>query len=251
MTQRTPSMAPVPCSQCPLRHLEAFSPATGTELHYVEKFREGMAAIPAGQDILREHDTSPWLYTLFAGWAFRYKTLPDGRRQILNFLLPGDFIGLQEQFADGASHGVEALTDARLCRFPKADLWGLYREFPSLGYDITWLSAREENIVDEILLSVGRRSAAERVAMLLIHLYRRAERLGLGDATSGVPFPIGQQHIADALGLSLVHTNKTLRRLHKLGLHVIEDSRLRLLKPDALQRLADYSQRPMRRIPLI
>jgi len=251
MSQRSPSSPPSPCTQCPLRALDAFSPASEAELRYIEKFREGMAAVPAGQDILREHDTSPWLYTLFAGWAFRYKTLPDGRRQILNFLLPGDFIGLQEQFADGASHGVEALTDTRLCRFPKAELWGLYREYPSLGYDITWLSAREENIVDEILLSVGRRSAAERVAMLLIHLYRRAERLSLGGAAQGVDFPVGQQHIADALGLSLVHTNKTLRRLHKLGLHAIEDSRLRLLKPDALQRLADYAQRPMRRIPLI
>jgi CRP-like cAMP-binding protein len=245
-----PPAPPVPCARCPLRSSDAFAPANAEEVGFIQQFREGMVDVAATQEILREHDTSPWLYTLFAGWAFRFKTLADGRRQILNFLLPGDFIGLQEQFADGASHGVEALTDTRLCRFPKDGLWGLYREYPSLGYDITWLSAREENIVDEILLSVGRRSAAERIAMLLIHLYRRAERLKLGD-DAGVPFPVSQQHVADALGLSLVHTNKTLRRLQKLGLHQIANGRLRLLNPHALERLADYADRPLRRIPLL
>jgi CRP-like cAMP-binding protein len=86
--------------------------------------------------------------------------------------------------------------------------------------------------------------------MLLMHLYRRAERLGLAqDGT--VAFPLSQQHIADALGLSLVHTNKTLRRLHKLGLHSIENGRLRLLNSKALVRIADYYDRPLRRVPLI
>jgi len=66
-----------------------------------------------------------------------------------------------------------------------------------------------------------------------------------------VPFPFNQQHIADALGLSLVHTNKTLRRLQGLGLHRIEDGRLRILEPHALQTLGDYFERPLRRVPLI
>lgn len=86
----------------------------------------------------------------------------------------------------------------------------MYCEYPSLGYDVTWLSAREECIVDDALLSAGRRNAAERVAVLLMHLYKRMERLGFmrhddGDRSS-VDFPINQQHVADALGLSMVHT---------------------------------------------
>lgn len=240
----------VPCADCPLRGRTAFTPTTAAEQAFIEHFRLGMVQVDAGGEVLVEHATGDSLYTVFSGWAFRFKSLSDGRRQILNFLLPGDFIGLQEQFADGAPHGVEALTDVRLCRFPKDQLWSLYREYPSLGYDITWLSAREENLTDETLLSVGRRSADERIAMLLIHLYRRADRLGLRDER-GVAFPVSQQHIADALGLSLVHTNKTLRKLHKLGLHDIADGRLRLPNPRALQLLADYAERPMRAIPLL
>ena len=103
-------------------------------------------------------------------------------------------------------------------RVPSDGLWTLFREHPRLGYDITWLSAHEEGHVDDHLLTAGRRNATERVAMLLMHLYRRMERIGLVEDGS-VAFPLNQQHIADALGLSLVHANKTLRRLSALGLH--------------------------------
>ncbi len=96
--------------------------------------------------------------------------------------------------------GVEALTDCTLCVFPSDGLWTLFREHPRLGYDITWLSAHEEGHVDDHLLHGRRRNATERVAMLLMHLYRRMERIGLVEGGS-VAFPLNQQHIADALGL--------------------------------------------------
>lgn len=238
------------CQNCRLRTLEAFTPVTPEELAFIQKFRNGTACVPAGGAIIHEQKPNGKLFTLYAGWAFRYKTLQDGRRQILNFMLPGDLVGLQQQFADGAMHGVEAITDVELCVFPRDGLWDLYREHPSLGYDVTWLAARGEGMVDDNLVTTGRRNAAERVAMLLMHLYRRMERLGLaGDGWTA--FPINQQHIADALGLSLVHTNKTLRRLQQLGLHDIEDGRLRLLNPKALVRLADYYDAPLRKAPLL
>ena len=190
------------------------------------------------------------LFTLYSGWAFRYKTLSDGRRQILNFLLPGDLVGLQQEFGDASMHGVEALTDCTLCVFPSDGLWTLFREHPRLGYDITWLSAHEEGHVDDHLLTAGRRNATERVAMLLMHLYRRMERIGLVEDGS-VAFPLNQQHIADALGLSLVHTNKTLRRLSALGLHELKNGRLRMLNTRALARIAEYYDRPPRLLPLL
>ena len=105
-------------------------------------------------------------------------------------------------------------------------------------------------MVDDNLLTAGQRTATERVAMLLMHLYRRLERLGLAQEGS-VEFPINQQHIADTLGLSLVHTNKTMRRLQRLGLHEIRNGRLWLLNPKALQRLADYYDTPLRQVPLL
>jgi CRP/FNR family transcriptional regulator, anaerobic regulatory protein len=243
-------MDDVPCSACPLRKTAAFSPISADELVFIQSFKKDMMKVQAGGAIIAEGDNSETLMTLFAGFAFRFKTLSNGRRQILNFLLPGDFIGLQEKFADNSPHGVEAVTDAHLCVFYKNRLWDLYRAYPSLGYDITWLAAGEQTLIDDNLLSVGQRNAAERIAVLLIQLYRRAERLGLAESGT-VPFPFTQQHLADALGLSLVHTNKTLRRLEQLGLHRIEQSRLSLPNPRALQRLADYYDLPLKVTPLV
>ena len=243
-------MPPDRCTYCRLRCTESFTPVEHDDLLFIEAFRTGVTRVSAGAPIIPEFRASTRLFTLYSGWAFRYKTLSDGRRQILNFLLPGDFIGLQEEFVDQSTHGVEALTPVSLCEFPRDGLWELLREKPELGYQITWLAAREEQLVDENLLTAGRRSAAERVAMLLVHMYRRAERLGL--ARDGLAeFPLTQQHIADALGLSLVHTNKTLRQLQRLGLHEIEAGQLRLVDPKALARIADWVDRPMRRVPLI
>ena len=212
--------------------------------------------VTAGTTIISEQHPQSKLFTLYAGWAFRYKTLSDGRRQILNFLLPGDFIGLQQEFSDGPMHGVEAITPVSLCVFPREGLWELFRRHPALGYGLTWLSAREEGYVDDNLLTAGRRNATERVAMLLMHLYRRLERIGnefkhAKTHAQGVEFPINQQHIADNLGLSLVHTNKTMSRLHKMGLHEISDGRLRLLNSKALERIADYYDKPPKKVPLL
>lgn len=239
-----------PCDRCGLRANAAFLKVAGDELRVIEKFRHGSRVVQAGKPIVDEYRPGASLFTLYAGWAFRFKTLSDGRRQILSFLLPGDFIGLQDEFADGFTHGVEAVTDVTLCVFKRDELWDLFHAHPKLGYEITWLAAREEKMVDDNLVTAGRRNASERVAMLLMHLYRRAERVGMV-RDGWVEFPFNQQHIADALGLSLVHTNKTLRRLRHLNLHRLEDGWLRILEPRALESLGDYFERPLRPVPLI
>ena len=238
------------CSQCPLRLRGNHAANTPEEIEFIQDFKREERSVAAGAAILREHSTDGDIFTLREGWAFRYRTLPDGRRQILNFLLPGDFTGLQAELTQVMPYGVEALTPARVCIFRRENLWTLYQQFPKLGYDLTWLNATEELIVDENLLSVGRRTAPERVAMLLLHISKRAQ--AIEEPTSeGVYFPISQQHIADALGLSLVHTNKTLRRLESMGLHQIRNNRLKIFRADILKNLSAYHELPLRRKPLI
>jgi len=229
----------VPCQQCPLRTLPLFVPMDTDELALIQSLKHRELRRGSGESIIDEGAADAPLYTLFSGWAFRYKTLSDGRRQILNFLLPGDFIGVQQKMTDAAVHGVEALGEAWLCVFERDALWTLHARAPRVGFSVTWLAAHEEALVDDNLLSVGRRSAAERVATLLVHLFRRAAALMPDAGANGVPFPLTQQHIADALGLSLVHTNKTLRKLERAGLHRIENGQLFLTDAGALARLAD------------
>ena len=130
-----------------------------------------------------------------------------------NFLLPGDFIGVQQKMVAVAAHGVMSLTTALLCMFRRDALWEMHRQSPIMGFNVTWLSAREESLVHEGLLSVGRRSAERRISALLVLLFNRAAGRQADGGAAGAPFSLPQQHITDALGLSLVHTNKTLRKL--------------------------------------
>ncbi|MBS0448601.1 MAG: Crp/Fnr family transcriptional regulator [Proteobacteria bacterium] len=242
----------VACRECPLRALPAFVDASPDELALIESLKQRQIGLPADAAIIDEGQEDAPLYTLLSGWAFRYKTLSDGRRQILNFLLPGDFIGVQQKMADASPHGVQALTDVLLCVFQRDALWALHRGAPRLSFSVTWLTAHEESLVDDTLLSVGRRSAEERIASLLVMMYKRAATIDEHHGANGVAFPLTQQHIADGLGLSLVHTNKTLRKLERRGLHRIENGRLYLRDAKSLQQLADvYGQGDLAPRPLI
>jgi CRP-like cAMP-binding protein len=240
----------VPCENCPLRQLEAFRPFTKEELSFVASFKTGEFSAEARAMILQEGASSAHLYTVLSGWGFRYTLLPDGRRQILNFVLPGDLIGLQASVAKEMKHSVEALTGMLLCVFQREKLWALYERHPGLAYDITWLAALEEQMLDRHLLSIGRRTALERMAYLLLHLYSRAKSIGLADKQGFSP-PITQYHLADALGMSIVHTNKTLKRLYLSKLIRWKNRRLEFLDVAALRELAHWSDETETPRPLI
>jgi CRP-like cAMP-binding protein len=229
----------VPCEKCPLRGKKVLRDFTAKELPFVAEFKSGELNVEAGTNILLQGTNSAHLYTVLSGWAFRYKTLSDGRRQILNYALPADLLGLQGSVSDEMQHSVEALTDMVLCVFPREKLWDLYSQHPALAFDVTWLAAREEQMLDENLLAVGRRTALERTAYLLLNLFVRCEEIGLTRANS-IAFPFTQQHVADTLGMSLVHTNKTLKRLGATRAVRWKDRMFEILDRDALIELAGY-----------
>lgn len=229
----------VACENCPLRRLPTFRPFTPEELKFVSRFKLGELTLGAGQTLLYEGEASPHLYTLLSGWMYRHKSLPDGRRQILNYLLPGDFVGMQAAVLKEMEHTVEALTAVRLCVFPREKLWSLYSTQPGLGFDLTWLVSREVKMLDDHLLSIGRRSALERMAYLMLHLYRRARDLGLLDG-AGFELPLNQRHVADTLGLSIVHTNKTLRKLYVRGVISWKQRTLVVLQEGELAKIARF-----------
>jgi CRP-like cAMP-binding protein len=238
------------CHECALRACGLFKPITPNELGAINGIKRDHVALKAGAEIIRAGDECPEIYTLYSGWAFRFKTLPDGRRQILNFLFPGDLVGLQAAMFDAAQYGVEALTDVELCLLPRRKVWALFDEMPGLAFDVAWLGSREEGYVDDNLTSTGRRTAAERVAALIVSLYKRTKALGLVENDT-FEFPLTQQHIADALGMSLVHTNKTLARLRRMGMYSRANGSLTLTNPRVLQRIAQHFDEEVPLRPLI
>jgi CRP-like cAMP-binding protein len=162
--------------------------------------------------------------------------------------MPGDLIGLQGTLLGEMQHSVEALGDMLLCVFERSRLHELYRKFPSLAFDVTWLASKEEQILDEHLLSIGQRSAEARAAYLLLFLFSRAEVRGLTRGKS-LSLPLTQQHVADTLGLSLVHTNRVLNRLARQNIIRWESRTLQITDPKRLRDIADWeptvsSERP-------
>jgi CRP/FNR family transcriptional regulator len=117
------SKAMTACRNCPLRKIATFRAFTDEELNFMETFKSGELAVEPGATILLEGTNSAHVFTMLSGWAFRFRSLEDGPRQILNFSLPGDFLGLQGSIFDKMQHSVEALTSAVLCVFPREKVW--------------------------------------------------------------------------------------------------------------------------------
>jgi CRP/FNR family transcriptional regulator len=251
MAEAPPKKAPrTDCQDCWLRRVHSFREFSATELAFVSTFKTGQLAVDAGSTILVEGSHSAHLYTVLEGWGFRYKILPDGRRQILNYILPGDLIGLQGTLMGEMQHSVEALSAMQLCVFERERIASLYENHASLAFDVTWIAAQEERILDEHLLSIGRRTASERAAYLLAFLCHRAQEAGLRNGSVST-LPVTQQHVADTLGLSIVHTNKTLRKLADRGVIRWLERGCEVLDKDGLCKIADWQPDQVRNRPFI
>ena len=203
---------PVPCRECPLAACPGLRPHEPEEIAHIERFKIGEVKLTRGELLIEQDITRGGMYTLLDGVMMRYRSLEDGRRQIVNIVFPGDLVGLQGAFGEPASHSVEALLPSRLCVFDSAKYYDLIVAQPSLGYDITWLAAKEELALEEHLVALGQRSAKERVAYLAVWLIRRAQRTCMATGNR-LEVTITQAQIADMLGLSLVHTNRTIKAL--------------------------------------
>lgn len=226
----------IDCTQCPLRRRPLFLPFSDETLAFMRGFKRGEIWIEPGRTLLAEGEGSAHLYTVLSGMGLRYKTLADGARQVVNFVLPGDFCGLQAAVMGEMKHSVIASVPMHLCVFDRSALWEMFRVEPERAFDITWLAAMEEHFLGEALASVGQRGGVERLGWALLRLFRRLEALGLAERGS-VPLPYRQQDLADALGLSLVHTNKSLQKLRAADLVRWSAGRLWLPAP---QVLADF-----------
>ncbi len=240
----------VDCGECPLRLLEVFHAFTASEVGFMKSFKTGEMKIEAGGPVMAQDASSPFLFTVLSGYGVRTILLEDGRRQVVGFVFPGDFLGLQNGVIGVMRHGIEATTEMHLCVFPRDRLWDLFKSSPERAFDLTWLASREERALGESLTTVGRKTARERVAFALCAVLRRSERLELVE-DRGAPMPWTQQDLADALGLSHVHVNRTLKRLRAEGLVALGDGYLSAPDFDRLAAIGHFDPTLERPRPLI
>ena len=190
--------------------------------------------------IVRRGDRAETAFAVTDGWAARTISLADGRRQIVNFMLPGDLFDLQVVAGQSTDHTVQALTKVSIATVSRDALMKVVNSATALSGALWWASVREEAVLREQVVRNGRRSAKERVAHLLLELHYRLTAIGRAEPDA-FDFPVGQAALSDALGLSYVHVSRVLTWLERESL--IERSRSRIVLADraALEALCDFS----------
>lgn len=223
------------------RKLGAFADLTAQELSVLSDLHARRKTFSSGHDMVHQGQPEQSAYILADGWVCSYRLLASGSRQIVDFQIPGDFLGLRTILCRTAGHSIEPLTVVKASAVSANELMDVFTQNPRLGTAVLWAASRDDAMVVEHLVGIGRRNAVERTAHLLLELGARLTLVGLG-TKAGYDCPLSQYLLADALGLSSVHVNRVLRELREDGLLTFRNGRVNLTNFSGLVALADFNQ---------
>lgn len=224
-----------PCAACPVRDQTVCGALDDAELRYLGEVMETIA-LSAGDHLVDEGEPAQHVFNVTEGTLKIFKLMPDGRRQVMGFLFPGDFLGLIAR--DAYVSSAEAVTSVRLCRFRREQIEGLEEQFPKLEARLLRMARNELAEGQDQMLLLGRKTAKERIASFLLNLAARAERRD--EPANPVHVPMSREDIGDYLGLTTETVSRTITRLKQAGLIAQEpDRRILLRKRDELQQIAE------------
>ncbi len=234
------------CAQCPVRKLALFKGVALENLEWTQGYREHQFVIKPKRRLMEEGLPSRYAFTLFSGWAALYQTAATGERQIHRFALPGDFIGFRPNPAIPIHYSAQSLTEVTVCAFPVDRLDRILRERTDLSARMMDMNAQSMRLCQQYMLGIGRKSAKERLSFLFLELFHRAKSLmGLLEGTeeNSIAFPISQEDMADAMGLTSVHVSRTLKELTDAGLLTVKNRRLTIHNEPDLAELAQFDKK--------
>jgi len=214
-----------------------------------ESDRDAILQIPATRRdftrdayLVREGEPTLNCNLMLTGYSYRQKLVSDGARQIISIHIPGEFVDLQNALLPVADHNVQCLSRCEVAVIPKAALLEVTDRLPNVARAM-WLDTLiDSSVFREWVVNVGRRDARARIAHLLCELVLRMRSAGLA-AKDVCVFPLTQEQLADATGLTAVHTNRTLQALRKEGLIRLSTSQLTVLDWDGLREAGDFNER--------
>lgn len=186
-----------------------------------------------------------YVYTLFNGWMAMYQTSRSGKRQILRFVLPGDFIGFQAGLSGIVSHSITAITESIVCAFPRDNLMELFKNQPKLALRLASMESRDMKLCQHHQAFSSSKDSHESVAFLLLELFHRTRlqmRHHYDPVANTVSFPLTQEDIGDAVGLTNIHVNRVLRRFHKLGLIECRQRKLTIIDEVSLAEIGEFDK---------
>lgn len=217
--------------------LSNFAPLSDDDVRTLDGLCRTEERFGAGADIVSEGDAPRSAFVLTHGMACRYRLLPDGRRQILTFLIPGDVSDLRVFLLKTMDHSIRAMVPTRLAAIGRETVIDIVARHPRIGAALSWGAMQEEAMLRERIVSLGRRNSRERLAYLLCELVWR--QIAIGESEShAIWLPLTQTDLADALGLTAVHINRVLQSFRRDQLITLEHRQLVLLN---LERLAAIS----------
>ncbi|AKI00430.1 cAMP-binding protein [Hoeflea sp. IMCC20628] len=211
MTAKNQSAIPADASPL-VRRLGKAVLLTSEEVDYLETMQVNQAAIARGESFVQDGEPLRVTFLIRRGWVIRYRLTPAGRRLIIGVSLPGDFIGLHVNFNHTSIFTAAALTNVSLALIDPVRILEIHRRFPVLASGLDWMTVRHSNILAEHKVSLGARTAAQRILHFLLELWVRLEQVGLA-TDKGFELELTQEQIGDCMGLSTVHVNRSLSRL--------------------------------------
>lgn len=241
----TTDLQPAETSSALVRKLGALTLMTEEEILFLEGLQNNTVHVEKRHDFITEGADLRTTFIVMEGWAIRYSLLSNGRRQILSYALPGDILGLHVNFNATAAYSAAALTPVKLAAVDPRRMIEISQKYPILASGLSWCTAREFAILGDQAVRLGRLAAQQRLAHLLLEL---SHRLALIGETEGdwLNVPMTQNDLADTLGLSLVHINRSLMGLRKKGLITVDRDYIRLNDTAALIELAEFNPEHLR-----
>jgi len=224
-----------------IRKLEQFTALSSEDKQALERIAAlKVLQLNPREDIIREGDRPKHVNLILEGWAYRYKMLEDGRRQITAFLIPGDMCDLRMFILKEMDHSIGAVTPLRVAQIPSDAILDLTDNHPRISRALWWNSLVEEAVQREWTTNVGQREALERLAHLFCELFIRLNGVGLASSAS-CDLPPTQEQMADATGLSAVHVNRTLQEMREQGLITLTGRTLTIPDLEALKAAALFN----------
>jgi CRP-like cAMP-binding protein len=200
----------------------------------------------ARKDLIREGDPTGPMFVVLEGWLCRYKILPNGGRQIMAFLMPGDACDLHIKLLAEMDHGIQAITPAHVATVTRDAMQTMMDDHPNIARAMYTAQLIDEGIMRAWIVSMGRRTSAERVAHLICELYLRARSIGLADGEE-FALPLSQLVLADALGMTSVHINRVLKTLRLSGAMALSRGSVTIMDPAKLVNIAGFDENYLHR----
>jgi CRP-like cAMP-binding protein len=217
--------------------LEAFTRLSTDDRAALAQVSRNVRFVEPRRDLVSEGDRPRFVHLVLDGWGSRYKSLPDGKRQIVGLFVPGDFCDVNVYILRHMDHSIGAITRLKVAMITPEEMSALTEGRPRVTQALWWHELVTTAIQREWTVNLGQRSAYERLGHLLVELYLRLKTVGRAQ-DGRCDFPLTQNDLADATGLTAVHVNRTLQELRRDGLIELERKQLHILD---LERLRDVS----------